>query len=63
MQNEKLYLARGPHQGTLCTFVADNLADTNWVDVREQDGNVRSHPREWLERCPEGQLNWPDMLQ
>ena len=59
--NEKLYLARGPYQGTVGTFVRER-SDVKWADIRELNGIVRSHPSEWLQRCPEGELVWHDLL-
>jgi len=44
---EEVVLAGGPYQGTSGVFLRLR-ADVNWADVTELNGNVRSHPVEWL---------------
>jgi len=46
-KGEKVVLAGGPYQGTPGIFLWLK-ADVRWADVTELNGNVRSHPVEWL---------------
>ena len=59
---EKVFLADGPYQCTLGTFIGLR-ADTSWADVQEANGKVRIHPVIWLQHCPDGDLVWRDLMQ
>jgi len=48
-EGDEVVLALGSHQGTLGIFVRLR-EDPNWADIRERDGNIRSHPVIWLAR-------------
>ena len=43
----EVVLAQGSYQGTLGVFVRLR-DDVNWADIRERNGDVRSHPVIWL---------------
>lgn len=42
-----MVLAKGSYQGTLGIFLRLK-DDTNWADIRERNGVIRSHPVIWL---------------
>ena len=44
---DEVVLARGTYPGTLGVFLRLR-ADVNWADITERNGNVRSHPVQWL---------------
>jgi hypothetical protein len=44
---DEVVLAAGSNQGTLGVFLSLR-EDVNWADITERNGNVRSHPVEWL---------------
>lgn len=46
-EGDEVVLAEGSHQGTLGVFIRLR-EDTNWADITERNGNVRSHPTVWL---------------
>jgi len=46
-EGDKVVLAQGSYQGTLGVFLRLK-EDTNWADITEAGGNVRSHPVRWL---------------
>ena len=48
-EGEEVVLALGSHQGTLGIFLRLR-GDPNWADIRERNGDVRSHPVVWLAR-------------
>jgi len=48
-EGEEVVLALGSHQGTLGIFLRLR-EDPNWADIRERNGDVRSHPVVWLAR-------------
>jgi hypothetical protein len=48
-EGEEVVLAMGSHQGTLGVFLRLR-EDPNWADIRERNGDVRSHPVIWLAR-------------
>jgi hypothetical protein len=48
-EGEEVVLALGSHQGTLGVFLRLR-EDPNWADIRERNGDVRSHPVIWLAR-------------
>lgn len=47
-QGEEVILAQGNNEGTTGVFLKLR-PDTNWADVADHNGNVRSHPVAWLE--------------
>lgn len=48
-EGEEVVLALGSHQGTLGVFLGLR-EDPNWADIRERNGDIRSHPVMWLAR-------------
>jgi len=46
-EGDNVVLAQGSYQGTLGVFLRLK-EDTNWADITEPEGNVRSHPVRWL---------------
>ena len=46
-KGEEVELVAGSYQGTLGVFVGFR-EDAKWADIAERDGEVRSHPVEWL---------------
>jgi hypothetical protein len=50
-EGDEVVLAQGSHQGTLGVFIRLR-EDTNWADITERNGNVRSHPMVWLAHAP-----------
>jgi hypothetical protein len=44
---DEVVLADGTYQGTLGVFLRLR-EDVNWADIREVNGDVRSHPVIWL---------------
>jgi hypothetical protein len=44
---DEVVLARGTYQGTPGVFLRLS-DDVRWADITERNGNVRSHPVEWL---------------
>lgn len=46
-EGDQVVLARGSYQGTLGVFL-HLKDDSNWADIRECNGAVRSHPVVWL---------------
>jgi len=46
-EGDEVVLARGSHQGTPGVFLA-LTEDTNWANITERNGTVRSHPVDWL---------------
>jgi len=47
---EAVVLAKGTYQGTTGVFL--NLrSDPNWADIKQSDGDVKSHPVAWLEKA------------
>ena len=46
-EGDEVVLARGSYQGTLGVFLGLK-EDVKWANIRERNGNVRSHPVEWL---------------
>jgi hypothetical protein len=49
-EGDEVVLAEGSYQGTLGVFLRLR-ADVKWADITERNGNVRSHPVEWLARA------------
>ena len=49
-EGDEVVLAKGSYQGTLGTFL-HMKEDTNWADIREHNGAIRSHPVIWLAHC------------
>jgi hypothetical protein len=50
-EGDEVVLAEGSHQGTLGVFIRLR-EDTNWADITERNGSVRSHPMVWLAHAP-----------
>jgi hypothetical protein len=46
-EGDEVELIAGSYQGTLGVFVRLR-SDVKWADIAERNGNVRSHPIEWL---------------
>ena len=46
-EGDEVVLAKGSYQGTLGVFLHVKV-DTNWADIRERNGAIRSHPVIWL---------------
>jgi len=46
-EGDEIVLAGGSNQGTLGIFLRLK-EDTNWADIRERNGAIRSHPVIWL---------------
>ena len=46
-EGDEVVLATGTHQGTLGVFLRLK-PDVNWADIRERNGDIRSHPLVWL---------------
>ena len=46
-EGDEVVLARGSYPGTLGVFLRLK-EDVNWADIRERDGEIRSHPLIWL---------------
>ena len=46
-EGDEVVLAQGSYQGTLGVFLRLK-EDVNWADIREFNGDVRSHPVIWL---------------
>ena len=48
-KGDTVFLAKGPSQGTVGTFLNFRYENPKWADVFERASQVRSHPVEWLE--------------
>ena len=59
---EKVFLAEGPNTSSVGFFVALRN-DVNWADIRESGDLITTHPVRWLRHCPDGDLNWPELLR
>ena len=46
-EGDEVVLAKGTYQGTLGVFL-HLREDIHWADITERNGNVRSHPVEWM---------------
>ena len=46
-EGDEVVLAEGTYQGTPGIFVRLKK-DANWADIKESNGNTRSHPVAWL---------------
>lgn len=46
-EGDKVVLACGTYPGTQGVFLRLK-ADVNWADIRERNGEIRSHPVIWL---------------
>jgi hypothetical protein len=47
-EGDGVVLARGTYQGTFGIF-GRLRADVKWAEITERNGDIRSHPVEWLE--------------
>jgi len=52
---DTVVLVMGPYQGSFGVLLRWK-EDANWVEVREWDGRIRSHPILWLRRRPHPHL-------
>lgn len=48
-KGDSVFLAKGPYQGTVGTFLNFRDDDSKWADIFERTSQVRSYPVEWLE--------------
>ncbi len=46
-EGDEVVLASGTYPGTLGVFLRLKK-DVNWADIRERNGEIRSHPVSWL---------------
>ena len=46
-EGDEVVLAQGTYPGTLGVFLRLK-EDANWADIRERNGDIRSHPVVWL---------------
>lgn len=46
-EGDEVVLAEGTYEGTPGVFLRLK-EDINWADVKERNGNIRSHPVAWL---------------
>lgn len=46
-EGDEVELAQGTYPGTLGVFLRLK-EDANWADIRERNGEIRSHPVKWL---------------
>ena len=45
---DSIVLAEGTYQGTMGVFLHYSTGDSNWADIQERNGSVRSHPIVWM---------------
>jgi hypothetical protein len=50
-EGDEVVLVSGSHPGTLGVFLRLK-EDINWADIRERNGEIRSHPVIWLAYAP-----------
>lgn len=50
-EGDEVVLAEGSYQGTPGVFLHLN-EDVKWADIKERNGNIRSHPVSWLAHAP-----------
>ena len=48
-KGDSVFLAKGPSQGTVGTFLNFRYDNPKWADIFERTSQVRSRPVEWLE--------------
>ena len=58
-EGDEVVLAEGTYQGTPGVFLKLK-ADANWADVKERNGDVRSHPVAWLAHNGAGLPSFPE---
>jgi hypothetical protein len=46
-EGDEVMLVEGTYQGTHGVFLRLK-DDTNWADINQRDGTIRSHPVAWL---------------
>jgi hypothetical protein len=51
-KGDSVFLAKGPSQGTVGTFLNFRYENPKWADVLERHSQLRSYPVEWLEHIP-----------
>ena len=49
---DSVFLAKGPYQGIVGTFLNFRDDDRTWADIFERTSQVHSHPIQWLEHFP-----------
>ena len=47
-EGDEVVLTEGTYQGTLGVFIGLKK-DGGWADIKERNGNVRSHPVAWMD--------------
>jgi hypothetical protein len=57
-EGDEVVLAEGTYQGTPGVFLKFN-EDGNWADIKERNGEVRSHPVAWLAHNGAGLPSFP----
>ena len=58
---DRVFLAEGPYTCAVGIFVASR-PDVNWANIRGSGDQITTHPIGWLRHCPEGDLNWSELL-
>jgi hypothetical protein len=48
-KGDSVFVAKGPNEGIVGTFLNFKDDDPNWADILEQNSQVSSHPVEWLQ--------------
>lgn len=51
-KGDEVSLAKGTYQGTVGVFLNLKDDDFRWADILERNGEVRSHPVEWMKHRP-----------
>jgi len=51
-KGDTVFLAKGPSQGKVGTFLNFRYDNPKWADIFERTPLIRSHPVEWLEHFP-----------
>jgi hypothetical protein len=57
-EGDEVVLAEGTYQGTPGVFL-QLKADANWADIKERNGDIRSHPVVWLAHNGAGLPSFP----
>lgn len=60
-EGDEVVLAEGTYQGTSGVFL-QLKADANWADIKESNGDIRSHPVAWLAHNGAGLPSFPANL-
>ena len=48
-KGDSVFVAKGPNEGIVGTFLNLNDDDPTWANILEQNSQVSSHPVEWLQ--------------